>query len=418
MSQPSAAKADYDIVIAGGGLVGGSLAVALADLPARVLLIEAVPPESDDQPSFDDRSIALSHGSCRILRTLGLWDQLADTRSVWPITRIHVSEQKRFGTAVIDSDEQGVSELGYVIKSRDLGAVLWQRIRELDAVKLLCPGKVTAVESGAGVRQIEVSGAAGDQALTTNLLVAADGARSGLRSALNIEARNRNYDQVAIVANVQVDSRMAGHAAYERFTSQGPLAVLPGPDGRYTVVLARSSETASDALDMSDSDFLQLLQDAFGFRLGRLARIGKRTSYPLSLTTANQLIQDRAVLIGNAAHGLHPVAAQGFNLGLRDVACLAELIADGYGDHGDGFDPGGPDTLDAYCDWRSADHSKVVRFTDSLIRGFGSANSAVATGRGLALAGFDIFPGAKRMLAHQTMGLGGQLSRLARGLPL
>ena len=416
MQAAAAIPADYDIVIAGGGLVGGSLALALAQLPCRVALIEAIEPDDVAQPSFDDRTIALSYGSCRILRALGLWEQIAD--SVWPIRQIHVSEQSRFGTAVIDSTEQGVPQLGHVIKSRRLGTALWQQLRQLETVDLICPASVTATRICEQQREISLHQAANTHPVATQLLVVADGARSKLRAALDIDADDRNYDQVAVVANIQIDPAKTGHAAYERFTPEGPLAMLPGPDGRYTVVLARTTATAADVMAMDTTDFLQLVQEEFGFRLGRLSRAGERMSYPLSLTTAAQLTEDRAVLIGNAAHGLHPVAAQGFNLGLRDVACLAELIADGYANAGESFDPGNAELLQSYCSWRSSDQRKVVRFTDSLIRGFGASPAAIATGRGLALATFDVWPGAKRMLAHQTMGLSGQLSRLARGLPL
>jgi 2-octaprenyl-6-methoxyphenol hydroxylase len=411
-------RSDYDVVIAGGGLVGGSLALALAQLSCRTALVEAVLPDSESQPSFDDRTIALSYGSCRILSALGLWEYLQQQDSIWAIHKIHVSEQKRFGTALIDSAEQGVPQLGYVIKSRDLGAAIWQRLRDLNNVDLFCPGTVTATDCSPHARSIDLDSAANPAALAAKLLVVADGARSRLRDALQISAEHRDYEQVAIVANIQVDKRKAGHVAYERFTAAGPIAMLPGPQGQYTVVMARRAEAAPQVLDLSSDDFLSLAQDDFGYRLGRLSRVGNRSSYPLGLTTADALSAERAVLIGNAAHGLHPVAAQGFNLGLRDVACLAELIADGCAEQGAGFDPGAANLLASYKAWRGDDQRKVVRFTDSLIRGFGAEDPGLAVGRGLALASFDMLPGAKRMLAHQTMGLSGHLSRLARGMPL
>jgi 2-octaprenyl-6-methoxyphenol hydroxylase len=416
MAVPAPDIGDFDIVIAGGGLVGGSLALALAGLSCRVALIEAAEPDSGAQPSFDDRTIALSFGSCRILRALGIWDQIA--ASVWPIKQIHVSEQGRFGTAVIDSREQGVPQLGHVIKSRELGTALWQRLRELETVALICPASATDSRIHRSLRDIQVAESAAERTLRSPLLVVADGARSALRAKLGIGAADRDYDQVAVVANIQIDSRKVGHIAYERFTPEGPLAMLPGPGGRYTVVLARDKGSAEYVMSLADADFLELVQAEFGFRLGRLSRGGRRVCYPLSLTTAEALTAERAALVGNAANGLHPVAAQGFNLGLRDAACLAELIADGYARDGKGFDPGAAEVLRAYAEWRRADQRKVVRFTDSLIRGFGPANKLLATGRGLALATFDIWPGAKRMLAEQTMGLTGQTSRLARGLPL
>ena len=408
----SAAR-EFDVFIAGGGLVGGSLALALAGTGCRVGLAEAVVPDSDAQPSFDDRSIALSRGSCRILRQLGLWPALE--QSVWPVHRIHVSERGAFGTAVIDAAEQGVDELGYVIRGRDLGLALWQRLADCGDVTLMSPARVTAAELEQGWRRIDIEAEAGPVSFATRLLAIADGAHSRLRGAVGIEAGVRDYDQVAIVANLQVDAAHAGSMAYERFTQDGPLAVLPGKDGLYTVVLARGRAAAEALLQCDDAQMLALVQREIGFRLGRLSRIGKRSSYPLQLVTANVLLADRAVVVGNSAHGLHPVAGQGFNLGLRDVACLAELVADAVRDPAGG-DAGAQPMLDAYAAWRAADQRNVVRFTDGLIRGFGLPGKPLAVTRGLALAAFDILPGGKQELARQTMGLAGRLSRLARGM--
>lgn len=414
-AKSNSSQGDFDVLIAGGGLVGGSLAIALAGTSCRVGLVEAVPPDSAAQPSFDDRTIALSRGSYRILNQLEVWPLIAD--AVWPIHKIHVSEQKRFGTALIAADEQGIPELGFVIKSRQLGQALWQKLGELPTVTTFCPARVAATEVEATTRSVTLTG---DKvvSINTQLLVVADGARSELRGALGIKASDRDYGQVAVVANIQVDARHAGHIAYERFTPEGPLAILPGQNGLYTVVLARSSDSAPTVMAMSDKDMLDLVQSSFGFRLGRFTRLGKRYAYPLHLVTADRIIAERAVVIGNAANGLHPVAAQGFNLGLRDVASLGEVIADGYGMQAAAFDPGAAAVLAKYSDWRQSDQSKVVGFTDSLIRLFGIPGAPVSIGRGVGLAAFDLVPGAKRELARQTMGLSGRLTRLARGLRL
>jgi len=411
-------SAEFDVVIAGGGLVGGSLAVALARSRLKVALIEAVPHDSEAQPSFDDRTLALSQGSCNILKQLGLWPLLQD--SVFAIDKIHVSEQGRFGTAVIDAAEQGIEHLGHVIKGRALGNALWQRIAELPELSVVCPARVSAAELAAkgSRRKVQVSSVAGDRELHTRLLVVADGARSPLRESLGVGSRVSDYHQVAIVANVQIEKRWAGHMAYERFLPQGPLAVLPGPAGRYTIVLARDAAAAGDYLQMPDSEFLQVLQTGLGFRLGRLKNLGKRVSYPLSLVQTEKLAARRAVMIGNAANGLHPVAGQGFNLGLRDVASLAELLADDMAGGVEQFDPGADDLLQAYTDWRQDDHRNVVTFTDGLIRLFGRSGELLSRGRGLGLTLFDVLPAGKRELARQTMGLGGRMTRLARGLDL
>jgi 2-octaprenyl-6-methoxyphenol hydroxylase len=410
------ANHDYDVVIAGGGLVGGSLAIALSLAGRRVALVEAVAPHSDAQPSFDDRSIALSRGSCQILQQLGVWSRLES--KVWPVRNIHISEQGRFGTAMLDADEQGVTELGFVIKSRDLGLALWDRLAECSSIKVLSPARASATAVTADARSVTIDTDDESLTVTAQLLAVADGARSRLRDNLDIRATERDYGQVAMVTNVEVDPQRAGYTAFERFTPAGPLAILPGADGRYTVVLARNSAEASAVMQLGDAELLELVQAEFGFRLGRFRRIGKRQSYPLQLVTADAITAERAVVVGNAAHGLHPVAAQGFNLGLRDVASLAELLADQLPTDSGVKDAGDPALLASYVEWRSPDQAKVVRFTDGLIRLFGVPGEPIAAGRGLALAAFDMLPGAKQELARQTMGLAGRMTRLARGLSL
>jgi len=415
MAASAHTEGQFDVVIAGGGLVGGSLAIALAQTDCRIALIEAVPPDSDQQPSFDDRTLALARGSCRILEQLGVWERIVD--SVCAINRIHVSQQGKFGTAVIDAAEQGIAQLGFVIKSRVLGQAIWGVMRELPNVEVLCPARVTATSLADGVRHVELDADGSQQVLQTRLLVVADGARSRLRGALGIDAEERDYEQVAVVANIQIDKSLAGHMAYERFTSQGPLAILPGAEGRYTLVLARNAASVSEVMGMSDAELIELVQSLFGFRLGRIRQIGQRQAYPLYLVTADAVTTDRAVLIGNAANGLHPVAAQGFNLGLRDAASLAELIADARRDSV-AADMGVAELVQAYADWRQEDQQRVVQFTDRLIRLFGVPGMTAAAARGLSLAAFDVLPAAKRELARQTMGLSGRMTRLARGLPL
>jgi len=404
--------AEYDVVICGGGLVGASLAIALGDLPIKVALIEAVPPESAGDSSFDERSIALSRSSKAILTTLGVWPSLDN--AAWPIDSIHVSEQGRFGTAVIDAAQQRIDHLGHVIKSRVLGPQLWAALESKPAVSLFCPARVVKVEQADSGVHAELDDGS---TLKATLLVVADGARSAIREQLGIAAENTSYEQAAIIGNVSVDSRKAGNMAYERFTENGPLAILPGADGVYTFVLTRPADQVEATLALSDEQMLAELQSSFGFRLGRFKRIGQRFSYPLYLTTSNALTAPHAVVIGNAAHGLHPVAGQGFNLGLRDAASLAELIAKQVV-NGGSLQDGLAGLQDEYCEWRKTDQRNVVAFTDGLIRGFGRRGRLFGTLRGLALLGFDALPPAKRELARHTMGLSGRGTRLSRGLRL
>jgi 2-octaprenyl-6-methoxyphenol hydroxylase len=417
MTKASSAKqlgSDYDVLIAGGGMVGASLGCALADAGIRVCIVEPYPVSSDQQPSFDERTTALSRSSRKILGSLGLWDALDDYAQ--PIQTIHVSEKKRFGTALIRAEEQGVDALGYVVQNRILGEAAWDRLRAATGVTLRCPEKIVSVATSAS--GVTASTQADDQVshLSARLLVVADGARSTIRDSLGIENDEREYSQSAIVGNIGVPEEYCRPVAYERFTQRGPIAMLPMRDNRYTFVLTRHRDNAAEVLAMDDAEFTALLQAEFGYRLGIFSRVGKRHAYPLSLVQAQEITRERSVVIGNAAHGLHPVAGQGFNLGLRDVAALAELLVtatrEGRGD------AGSADILEDYAAWRATDQRNVVAFTDGLVRLFGLEAPVIGTMRGLAVAAFDSMPMVKRALAHHTMGLSGRQSRLARGLDL
>src|SRR5688572_7547 len=339
-------------------MIGASLAVALMPLGLKVALIEAVPPGAEGQPSFDERTTALSNGSRQILNGLGLWSQFSAEAA--PIRRIHVSDRGRFGFARLDAAEQGVAALGYVLANRVLGAALWQRLQSAGSFRLLCPATVEHVEIGADEVRVRVGGAQ-HQELSAKLLVAADGAQSTVRKALGIAAEEWDYGQTAIITTVAT-SRFHDHTAFERFTSTGPLAVLPLNDGRCTVIWTLAPAVAQAMMSLDDAQFLAALQETFGFRLGRLTRVGRRVAYPLALTQAQERVERRCAIIGNAAQGLHPIAGQGFNLGLRDVATLAEVIADAPEQVGE------PAMLGRYDEWRRRDRRGLIAFTDGLVR--------------------------------------------------
>jgi 2-octaprenyl-6-methoxyphenol hydroxylase len=405
---------DFDIVIAGGGMVGASLACALASLPVRIAVIERVPFSADDQPSFDLRTTALSRTSQRILDTLGIWADVGDSAA--RIGRIHVSEQGRFGTSVIDADRQGLPALGYVLENRCLGRALWSRLDAAENVSVLAPASCVTADPEDEQIMVPVQTETGEATLTARLLVVADGARSQLRKALGVEASAIPYGQSAIVGTTVPAKPGDGVTAYERFTPTGPLALLPAGNGRYVFVLSQRDEDVAQTLELDDTAFCRLLQQRFGRRLGDFTRVGKRVAYPLALTRTSRTHATRAAIVGNAAHGLHPVAGQGYNLGLRDAASLAELIADDLVT--DRPDPGAASLLSDYAGWRQRDQRNVVAFTDGLIRLFDLPGPLLGRLRGLGLAAFDVAPGAKNALARAAMGLGGRLTRLARGLPL
>jgi 2-octaprenyl-6-methoxyphenol hydroxylase len=407
------ATQDFDIAIVGGGMVGASLGAALAPLGLRIALIEAIPHDSGASPSFDERTTALSNGSRQILETLGLWSQVQS--SATRIAKIHISDQGRFGFARIDAAEQGLAAMGYVVPNRELGRALWPRLAASADIRVCCPATVSQITEGGQAVRLEIAGAG--TAIAAKLVVAADGANSAVRRAFGIDAQTRDYEQTAVITTV-LPQRFHEHVAYERFTPSGPLALLPLDGGRCTLVLTLSPAMAESAMAWSDQEFLAEVQRRFGFRLGRFLKVGRRTPYPLSLTRSTRTSAGRCVIVGNAAQGLHPVAGMGFNLGLRDVASLAELIAEHRSERG--FDAGSPGLLAEYDAWRRADRAGVIAFTDGLVRTFANPLGAVQRLRSLGLLAFDLLPPAKAALSRLSTGAGNdaRVPKLARGVAL
>ncbi len=400
---------EHDILICGGGLVGASLALALSQLDFDVALAEAIPFGNAEQPSFDERTTAISNGTQRIFNALGVWPLIE--RAATPIKRIHVSDKGRFGFARINAQEQGLAQLGYVVVNRVMGEALWRRLSE-QRIKLYAPARVTALKLE-GDQQVVTLNKDIQQSVSARLVIAADGARSAVREAAGIGASTQDYNQTAIIANIAAQ-KFHNHVAYERFTPDGLLAMLPLPDARVGLVWVLAPEVATQVLQFSDADFMTRLQEAFGLRLGRFTQVGKRSSYPLALTQADAHIAERLAIIGNAAQGLHPIAGQGFNLGLRDAACLAEVLADARTDDAK-VDPGSKDILQRYASWRGEDRKGIVKFTDGLVRLFSQGIGPVKAARDLGMLLFDLSPQAKDYLAQLSLGAAGRIPKLARG---
>lgn len=406
-------RVDCDVAIAGGGLVGASLALALAPLGFEVALVEAVAPGGGDHPSFDERTTALANGSARIFRSLGVWRHME--REATPIRRIHVSDQGRFGVARIDAAEQGLEALGYVLPNRVMGAALWQGLGTVRGIQVIAPARVLGSELAGDVRVLALEHSGTQQELRARLVVAADGTRSLIREQAGIAADHWPYAQTAIISTITTQ-RFHDYVAYERFTADGPIAVLPLSDGRCGIVWTRPPEDAARLLALPDDAFLAELQAAFGFRLGRLLRVGVRSAYELALSRSERHVAERLAIVGNAAQGLHPIAGQGFNLGLRDAASLAEVLADARADGVADVGVAGP--LKAYADWRAEDRRRIVAFTDGLVRLFGSPLGVLRGLRSVGLLAFDAFPPAKSAMARLSVGAAGRIPRLARGVPL
>jgi 2-octaprenyl-6-methoxyphenol hydroxylase len=400
---------DYDLVIIGGGLVGGSLACALAGTGLRVCVVEAVPLHSNAQPSYDERVIALSWGSRRIFEGIGLWSAVEPGAE--PIRHIHISDRGRFGFARLDHREEGVDALGYVAPARLLGGAIQGG---LGGVEFLCPARLLGFRVQSDRVDLDVSVDGNSRLVRARLLVAADGGDSAVRKRLGPVAQEHDYGHHALISTVTPDQPRSG-VAFERFTDTGPLAMLPITEGRYSVVWTAREDEVQELMELSDDEFLVRLQARFGYRMGRLARLGRRQAYPLKLMLTRESVHRRLVLIGNAAHTLHPVAGQGFNLGLRDVAALAQVLADAVCEGGD---PGGDATLDAYARFRGRDQAIVAVATDVLARVFVNPLPPVRWVRDLGMLGLDLTPGLRHLLARRFMGMGGRQPRLARGLPL
>ena len=411
----TAATGPHDLAIAGGGLVGASLALALAPLGLKIALVEGVAPVagSGEHPSFDERTTALANGTVRVFRSLGVWRHME--REATPIRRIHVSEQGRFGTARIDAAEQGLEALGYVLPNRVIGAALWQGLKECAGVEVIAPARVLGSEPADDQRILVLEHEGVERRIATRLVVAADGAKSLVREQAGIAADHWGYGQTAIIATVTTQ-RFHDYVAYERFTPEGPIAVLPLAEGRGGIVWTRRPEEAARLLALGDEEFRAEFQRAFGFRLGRILEVGARHSYELGLVRTTSHVAERLAVVGNAAQSMHPIAGQGFNLGLRDAASLAEVIADASA--AGQRDPGARETLAAYAQWREEDQGRIVAFTDGLVRLFGSPLGLARGLRSAGLLAFDAFPPAKAAMARLSVGAAGRVPRLARGVPL
>ncbi|HAB03135.1 MAG TPA: 2-octaprenyl-6-methoxyphenyl hydroxylase, partial [Pseudomonas sp.] len=346
-----------NLAIVGGGLVGASLALALqAGAKARgwkILLIEPFAPGDNFQPSYDARSSALSFGTRQIYQQLGVWQAISPRAE--PILQIQVSDRGRFGATRLDAQEEGVPALGYVVENAWLGQRLWQAL-DPDVISWRCPAEVKAMQAIEGGYRLQLDD---DTDLECDLAVLADGGRSGLREQLGIHVRRTPYEQSALIANITPGQAHRGQA-FERFTEQGPMALLPLPDNRCALVWTRQGMDAKRLAEIDERSFLHELQDAFGYRLGAMRQVGARHLYPLALVEAEEQVRPHLVVLGNAAHSLHPIAGQGFNLSLRDVQALADALLAGP-QH-----PGDLPSLQAYRQRQRLDQALTVGFSDQV----------------------------------------------------
>lgn len=395
----------HDVVIVGGGLVGASLAIALDRLGIDVGLVEAAPPTA--MPAvFDQRNLSFAAATVNALTALGVMQKLRAVAG--PIRRIHISRQGDFGRVRLEAADYGRDSFGQVVVARDFGEALEARLGELRHVTRYRPARFVALEEGvADARRLRLAGEAGEQFVEACLLVAADGTRSQLREALGIAVQEQDYGQTLFVARVRAEQAPDG-TAYERFTATGPTALLPRGDRHFGAIHGVPTDLAGDVAALDEAAWLARLQEAFGWRVGRFIASGERSAYPISRVVADRLTAPRAVLMGNAAQTIHPIGAQGFNLGLRDALTLAELLETG------GADPGDEDLLRSYAQRRAEDRQRTLAFSDGLARLTANPAPMLRPLRSLGLAAVDLSPTLQAFLVGGAMGFRGDVPALCR----
>ncbi len=391
-------QTQYDLIIVGAGLAGNCLALSLKDSGLNIAMVEAASPQYlQDSPS-GDRALALAAGTVQQLAKLGAWDGLADKATA--IKNIHISDRGHFGKTRLSATEEGVDALGYVIAARDIEAHLTALVADCPLTRLY-ETRVVGLMSGHDAVNVSLKQHQQSLNLTAQLLVGADGGQSTVRNLLDIEQDMIDYGQTALVTTVE-STLPHRNTAYERFTEQGPLALLPVAGKRSSVVWTRSREQAESLMASGEVEFLQEMQACFGYRLGALKLVAPRRAFPLSLIRAQHMNAGRAVIIGNAAHQLHPVAGQGFNLGMRDAAQLADMLLAQARQQGD---LGAPDLLSRYGRERRQDQDRTIGFTNQLVRIFSNDWLPLAALRNTGLTLLDHLPFAKRRLSRHAMGL-------------
>ena len=392
----SESELDRDLIIAGGGLAGLVQALLLGSSGWRISVLE----RGDGRSALaDPRSLALSESTRRILDAVGVWDALSPECAA--VTQIDVSQRGAFGSTRLRAEDEQLPALGYVTPAGVLASILREAVDALPNCEFQTQTSVEHIRPLGSDLELKIRQDATPQTACTRLLIAADGARSALRDALGLQAEEVDYDQSAMVAEVQMDC-MAKGWAYERFTHAGPLALLPHPSGRRALVWALPRKIARQARTWSDARFCQELQQALGLRAGQVTEAGPRSFYDLTFRRVRKRVGARSVLIGDAAYGFHPVAAQGFNLVVRDAAWLAQELRNA---RQEGADPGSPQLLEAYAHARDADARRVAGFTDFLARGFIAQNPLIRGLRAASLFALESMPQCRIRLIRFGMGV-------------
>lgn len=401
---PAPAQQLHDVLIVGGGLVGASLAIALERCGLDVGLVEATP--GGTLPAvFDERNLSFADATVNALEALGVLQKLRAPAG--PIRCIHVSRRGDFGRLKLVASDYGREAFGQVVVARDFGMALEARLAELASLTRYRPARFIGLEDVGDVRGVRLEDGEGTRVVQARLLVAADGTRSAVRDALDIGVDEHDYRQDLFVARLRAERAPDG-TAYERLGDDGPTALLPRGDRHYGLVHGVAREDANAVRALDDPSFLARVQEAFGWRVGRMLEVGDRSVYPAMRVAARSITAPRAVLVGNAAQTLHPIGAQGFNLGLRDALTLAELI------EAAGGDPGATGLLRDYAARRAEDRERTQAFTDGLARATASCTPLLAPLRSAGLVALDRLPSAQAFLVGGAMGYRGDVPALCR----
>jgi 2-octaprenyl-6-methoxyphenol hydroxylase len=404
---------DTDIVIVGGGLNGPCIALACAQAGLSSIVVDALPEDVRQGDAFDGRSYALALASVRMLDALGLWDGLEDKAQ--PILQIKASDGRAGEGAApfflhFDSAELEEGPMGHMLEDRYLRRALIDAMAAEPRVTHR-PGETVVAQSTKGPATVTLAGGA---VLSGRLLVGADGRRSGTATRAGIKRTGWAYGQTALVAAIAHEAPHEG-IAHQFFMPPGPLAILPLPGNRSSIVWSEREADAERLMAADDDAFLDHLRPRFGDFLGDIALAGKRYSYPLSLSIANAFVAERLALVGDAAHGVHPIAGQGLNLGLRDVGALAEVLAEA---KRRGEDIAAGNVLERYQSWRRFDTAALAMATDGVNRLFSNDNPALRLVRDIGMGAVSAVPGLRRAFMRQAAGLTGDLPRLLQGRAL
>lgn len=381
----------YDLAIVGGGLVGNSLACALAKSGLSIALIE-VAESARSVLGFDQRKLALAQKSIEVLSSFGVLDQLQQLPT--PITQIHVSRVGDFGRVMLQATDFGCQSFGRVVLAQDLGAALVNSVCELKNVSRYCPASVCGFNESDEFSLLNIQQSGVESTIQARFVVAADGTQSFIRSALGIKTVDHDYGQMLFVCSLDAEKANDG-TAYERFSEQGPVALLPMADGMFGSICGVSSEQAAGIAALSDASYAEYIQMRFGWRVGKILRVGPRSHYPIKRVLAERLNSKRTVLMGNAAQTIHPIGAQGFNLGLRDAMCFAELV----------YKQGLSESITSdYALQRAADRERTLAFSDGMARMTSNTGLPSHIVRSIALTLLGSFPSAASRLVSNSMG--------------